>query len=280
MATNTRNPGIQGFFGDVNSAEALQKHFIEAPFDGAQQPLVGSLLELAGLLNVLPQAFIGSQQRELTRLKRDGEGNESRIAILEASIDRAEAIQAMAQLGQARAQRSAVAQTSNRDIFHGFVSDANMTPLAGLRVRVIDSRKAGAADLTATTGQDGYFMIALKTKTPQESGKVSHTSVSRRVIDFFSANDQVRGQNAVAPPPDATGQVEVMQKERVLYTDPVPLQLEQGSTYREYVISADPGPGADTSYYPKEAKSGNGGKKPAARKPAAKTKGKSKKSDA
>jgi len=101
VATRSRKSGFLDSFADVHSPDAVRREFIEAPMDAARVAALGSLMEVGGLMTALPQAFVGSQRRELERLRAKRGADDSRVEALQASIDRAGAFRAMAERGEA-----------------------------------------------------------------------------------------------------------------------------------------------------------------------------------
>ncbi len=241
MATQSKKTGFPEFFADTQSADNLRRQFIEAPMDAAGQSALGAGIELANLLNILPGAFVASQERELERLKKSGIENDPRVAALETSIEQAGVLQTMAQRGQARIQRGLVAFAGGDKVFHGFVSDAQLTPLKGLTVRL-----TGNKTLSATTDDDGYFSISLgkKSKKQQEDagekrGQAGKGSLLQRITDLMASPGiaPLASGTESAEGEDEGRQVEILQKGKLLHTDPATLAVDQGSVYREYVIA-------------------------------------------
>jgi hypothetical protein len=239
MATQNKKPAFPEFFADTKSADNLRRQFIEAPMEGAAQQALGAGIELANLLSILPGAFVASQQKELERIKQSKVENDPRVAALEASIEQATVLQTMAQRGQVRAQRALVAVASQENVFHGFVSDAELTPLKGLTVRVTGGKRGNAGALSATTDDDGYFSIALGTRSerPAASRLKTGKGLVQRVTDLMMSPGIAR---LTAEPKSAEGegaQVEILRKSTVLHTDPASLNVERGTVYREYVVA-------------------------------------------
>jgi hypothetical protein len=239
MATQSRKSGIPEFFADTQSAESLRRKFIEAPMEAAGQSALGSAVELATLMSILPDAFVASQRRELERIKRSGNENDPRVAALQTSIEQAGVLQTMALRGQTRVQRALVAVASNDNVFHGFVSDADFAPLKGLTVRLTGTKTADAKAFSATTDADGYFSIDLGTKksTPRDSGaKASPINMSQRIADLFAGLGQDTTAAPAGSPETSVGQVDILKNDKLLYHDPTFIALNEGSIYREYVI--------------------------------------------
>jgi hypothetical protein len=164
MATTNRSgkPVSTDFIADGQSAETLERLLIDAPMEAAVQSAFGTGRELGRFLQMLPEALIASERRELERV-RAANGNPARAAALEASIEEIQSLQTLSQRGQVRVQRAFRNAASGELVFHGFVSDTNLAPLAGLTVRLAD-RATGRRELSATTDADGYFNIPLAAK--------------------------------------------------------------------------------------------------------------------
>lgn len=236
MATKNKKPGFPDFFADTQSADNLRRQFIEAPMEGAAQSALGASIELANLLSILPGAFVASQQKELERIKQSKVENDPRVAALEASIEQATVLQTTAHRGQARVQRALVAVAGKDNVFHGFVSDPELTPLKGLTVRVT----GGKDKLSATTDEDGYFSISLGSKSGKRGnlGVKTGKGLVERMTEFMSSPGIAPLSGKVQS--DEEGErheVEILKKSEVLHTDPASLNVSQGTVYREYVIA-------------------------------------------
>lgn len=222
MPNQTRgNSGFPNFFSAFPGGDA-RRQLIDEPMKAARGEALASLLEVAGLMTVLPNAVMASQQRELERLKATRGDDDPRVIELQATLERAATLSVMAERGQSRAQRLAVAFADSEDVFHGFVSDSDLNPLSGLTVRA-------GKQLSATTDADGYFRIPLGTRTTPATG----------LGDLFKSRrpPKAAAEATTDPAADpAKGEVEIVQKGTVLHTDPIPLPLEEGRVYREYVI--------------------------------------------
>ena len=239
-------PGLPEFFADPQSNENMRRQFIEVPLEAAQQSVLSSMFEVGSLLSALPDAFLASQNRELDRVKKSGKDDDARVALLQASIDRATILRTTALRGQTRAKRAVVALTDRDHVFHGFVSDAEFVPLKGLTVRLTDNSKtSNTKPLTTIIESDGYFRIPLEQKTADRRGSTSKTGASlvERITDLFSSVTEP-GSVAGATDHQETAAVEILKKSKLIYRDPAPVVRGQGSVYREYVISADRPPSA------------------------------------
>lgn len=240
MATQSRKTGFPEFFADTQSAENIRRQFIEGPMDAAGQSALGTGIELANLLSILPAAFAASQERELKRIQSSDIENDPRVAALEASIEQAGVLQTMAQRGQVRIERALVAVADKGNVFHGFVSDADLVPLKGLTVRLTGSTATRSNTLSTTTDDDGYFSIALGTKSnkQQEPGaKTGKISLSQRIGDLMAGPGIEPLPSSSESPNEDARQVEILKKGKLLYSDPALLARDEGSVYREYVIA-------------------------------------------
>ena len=242
MATQPNKTQSSSFFSDTKSAETLRRQFIEAPLEAAQQSVLGSAIELGNLLRMLPAAFAASQDRELKRVLSSGIDNDSRVAALESSIEQAGVLQTMAQRGQVRIERVLVAVAGKDHVFHGFVSDADLAPLKGLTVRLTGSKANRSKTLSTKTDDDGYFSIALgaKSNMEQDSGvKASKISLAQRISDLMAGPGIEPTPTPSESVKEDASQVEILRKGKLVHGDPVLVARDQGSVYREYVISTE-----------------------------------------
>jgi hypothetical protein len=238
MATQSTQTGPE-FFAGAQSPEDVRRRFIEAPLEAAQQSVLSSGLEVANLLSILPDAFLASQRRELERLKQSGKEKDSRIEFLQTSIEQTGVFRTTAQRAQARAGRALAALADTDTVFHGFVSNAELTPLAGLTVRLIGDKGTSAESLSAATEEDGYFRIVLHAKSNTRGGaeaKARPPNLSQRIVDVMSGLSQQTSASTAASAEAGGSRVEILKKGTVIHSDPVPLLRDNGSVYREYVI--------------------------------------------
>lgn len=242
MATKSNRSFVNG----NQTPEQIQREFIQKPLDGAKQTLMGTGLDLFNLLSALPDAFIASQRRELKRVEATAsEKDDERIAILQASIVQAGQLRTMIQHGEARVQRVIGSVAHGDDAFHGFVSNAELEPVAGLTVRLTGREGAtGKRGLSGTTDKDGYFRIPLSSKrdtTSEWSAKAAKMSFAER-LDSFSAKAETDANATSTSDSSGTSQkrlaqVEILQKDQVVLTDKFALPVDEGSVYREYVVA-------------------------------------------
>jgi hypothetical protein len=254
MANQTRTTGLPCFFADQTSAEGLRRELTDGPMAAARQDAICSALDLFSVLGALPAAFMDSQERELKRLESSGKERSPRIDALRASIEQVRELRRTADLGQARIARSLVALSSSDDLVHGFVSDATLAPMPGLTVRLTlcTEKEGDGKSLSAISDTDGYYSISLGTSpssdskppTPATPGKLSD-----RMAELL-ANVNAKAQaDAKTDPSGATttqasdnssellARIDVLDpKGALLHRDPMPLVLNHGSAYREYVI--------------------------------------------
>ena len=243
MDTKSSNTGFPEFFVDAKSAESVQRQFIDAPLQAALQSGFGTALEVAKLLRVLPDAFAASQRSELDRIKQSAEKNDPRVAALEASIEQADDLRRVVRLAEIRTQRSLIALVNEREVFHGFVSDSHMNPLKGLTVQVTAGKAGRAKSLSDITDADGYFNISLgKTSPPRSSGKEAANITPEQIAELFARQEKEREGEHLDDETREESRVEILKKGKLLYEDPTALRLDEGSVYREYVISEKASP--------------------------------------
>jgi hypothetical protein len=205
------------------------------------------------ILALLPDAFIRSQKRELARVMRtEKDGKSPRVVALKRSIDEVGTLGETAKYGLARFQRLSTQSDKDAQVFEGFVSDAELRPLAGLRVQVSAAQASGAQasggePLSAITAEDGYFVIPLSASrytrgTPMAGG------LGEAMSRVFAAPEKVDAKNAkvkaeaaaaaaAAAPTQRSGRVVIYDTNgKPLHEDPQPLSLGANRLYREYVI--------------------------------------------
>lgn len=241
MATNPRTTGFQQFMADMQSPDAVGRQFIDVPLAAAQQSAIGTAAELMSLMRMLPNALVTSQQRELTRLLKSADDRDPRVMALKASIEQVEVLRTTGGRGQARVQRAIETLSGGGEVFFGFVSDVELAPQEGLTVRLSDAKGKGPKAFSATTEADGYFAIDLaKNASTRRSSAAAapSTNLMQRIAAMFRATGQ-DAAGAAEPTSDQqgpVGQVDILNKDKLLYSDPMPVLLQNGSIYREYVI--------------------------------------------
>lgn len=237
MATSSRKSGFPGMF-DGQSTENMRRQFIEAPLDAAVPATLGPVSELAKVLTSLPAAFVASQKKELQRVRETSGDYDERIPALEASIEQSEILQVMAGRGQSRVQRLIGSLATGENVFHGFVSDPDFAPMSGVTVRLTGTKR-GRGKAAATTDEDGYFSIALGPNDygTQDSSKRS-LSISQRVNKLFETRklDSTVTPEAEKDEEASQSTVQILRKNTLLHEDPLPVTVDEGTIYREYVI--------------------------------------------
>lgn len=242
MATKSQTNSFAGLFTDTRSAESVRRQLIEAPLEVAIPASIVPALEAATLLSKLPKIFLDSQRRELKRIKKTAADNDPRVAQLEASIQQAAGIHDLAGVAQTRVERTVGAVGGKERIFHGFVSDSDLAPLAGLTVRLNGRKTAGRKSLSATTDADGYFNMTLGKKTEKEldtKSRAEQRTVTQRLMEMLSQIERGAARVYTVDEQTEIGEVEILKRGKLLHQDPVALASNQGSIYREYVISGD-----------------------------------------
>ena len=238
MGTKSSKTGFPEFFVDTTSPESVQREFIDAPMKAVLQSGFGPALEVANLLRILPDAFAASQRSELDRIKQSADKNDPRIAAMEASIEQVDDLRRVVRLAEIRTRRSLIAIVTRTEIFHGFVSDSHLNPLKGLTVQVSAGKGGAAKDLSATTDADGYFSIPLgKTKSTRPTEEEAANITPEQIAELFARQEKERDDKDQLK--QETGReirVEILKKGKLLHEDPVPIVLEDGNIYREYVL--------------------------------------------
>lgn len=227
---------------------------IRAQAEAVKPAALDAAGEVLAVLALLPDAFIRSQKRELSRLMRTEEDEQNpRIAGLRRSIEQVETLGETARHGQARIERLSNMLDNDKHVFQGFVSDAELRPLPGVRVQVGDAEATGGKTLGAVTAADGYFAIPLSGKG-NERGAPMTEGLSDVLNRAFAAPGKVDAKNARVKAEAAAAAASQQRIVRVeifdaagksLHEDPQPLPLGAGGIYREYVIGGtmddDPG---------------------------------------
>jgi hypothetical protein len=251
MASDSGRKSFSGIFGSSRTPEEVRRRFFEAPMDASVPAAIGSVLELAGVLTKLPDVFIASQNRELERVRATAGENDPRVQALQASIEQADEMRTIAQMGQSRVQRVAMTVATGQEVFHGFVSNPDLTPVVGVTVR-LGERQAGGRTASATTDDDGYFSIAL---APEEWGMRStrkrDLSLSQRINRLFETRNLGTLDTPAAAGTNAERDqsresiVQILRDRQLIHEDPIPVELDGAAVYREYVITEQDGSESD-----------------------------------
>jgi len=182
--------------------------------------------DLLALFTTLPAAVIASERAEYDRLvERHGKDHPRSRQVAEA-LEAFEGVEAQAARGRARATRAIESIQASGTAFFGFVTRADGDPLAGYKVRVTGS---ATGKLEAVTGDDGYFRIALPTTS------ASAATAGRRVSPKRAAASTPAEDKTDTSPVLAAVEVLDRRGNRV-HEDPLPLQIDSGSAYREYQL--------------------------------------------
>ena len=249
MANDSDKKSFSGVFGSARTPEEVRRRFIEAPLDASVPAALEAVLEMASVLTRLPEVFIASQKQELDRLRTSVGPNDPRFDALQASIGHAEELQATADKAQVRIQRVASATATGQKVFHGFVSAPDLAPLVGVSVRLTE-RAAGGAKGGATTDDEGYFSLPLEpaSYTATTATKTKDFSLSQRVNKLFETRrldtlDRAEDANADSEKEATTREstVQIFRKNKLIYEDPIPVELDAGSIYREYIVNEQVG---------------------------------------
>lgn len=249
MATRSDN-----FFGSASAASSRDPRdaVFARELDAVAEPVIEAALAAFEVLKLLPRAFVDSQQRELKRVEEsESEDKESaRVQRLRESIAQAQVLGETSELGLARVERGLALREDPAQLVHGFVSDAQLRPLAKLRVVLEDGKDKPR---TASTDADGYFRIVIGDRGPTldvarlaaqlARGTATKTDAKNAGVKAAAAatataptgTDPNAGPSARLTIFDPNG--------TLLHTDVDAIALDAGNVYREYVISADPADG-------------------------------------
>ncbi|UVT17580.1 MAG: carboxypeptidase regulatory-like domain-containing protein [Nitrospira sp.] len=234
------------FLAGEPTAEAIRKQFLDAPLAAARQPAINLGLEVLAFMAALPDAFVASEERELNRLSRTVErDNDPRMERLKVSIARATELRTTSQQGKARIDRTLVALSGEGTVFHGFVSDIAFAPQKGLTVRLTAARDGdkGETFASTTTNADGYFSIPFDRPSGKiRKGRPSEPNVksSERMAEKLSR--KTASAATAGDGNEVLARVEILDaKGVVIHEDPVPLVVNAGTVYREYVIEPKEG---------------------------------------
>jgi hypothetical protein len=242
MASAKKRRGSPEFFADGQSPEAMRRQFISDPAQASIQPGLAMGMELLVLMRVLPEAFRQSQERELERLKRQGKDAGPRMESIQRSLAEAQALEEVAGRGQARIERLVMASIQPERCFHGFVSDTDGKPLPGLVVRLGMEGRQKDRSLEAETCDDGYFRIALpsggdkvKEAKGDAGGLESGLHAALAAIELRTARPAEASADGAGK--SIPGRIAIYSRDqKLLHTDPAPVELAEGSAYREYMI--------------------------------------------
>jgi len=199
--------------------------------EGELKQAAGAAFEAGSMLlelfTTLPAALVAAEKAEHARLvERYGDEHPWTQGVGE-SAGALGGLEARLSRGRARAVRAlAVAwQPPPGPAFHGFVTDESGAPLRGLRVRLAGLE--GRAP-EARTAEDGYFTLPLPERKPSEGAAEAEGETEKGA------------RRKRAAEPAAATVVIADAKGAPLYEDPVPLEVESGSAYREYRLRERP----------------------------------------
>lgn len=177
--------------------------------------------DLLNLFQTLPAALREAQRVELARLrKRYGDADPR-------SSDRADTVEALVELdtgmrqGTRRAYRMIELIDVEDTVFHGFVTDTAGEPLPGSRVELLGPRQQLFG--SALSAGDGYFRMPLPRGERQDAKDPNDRSAIQPMQVQLRARDGA-----------------------LLYADPLPIEFDGDSVYREYAIPR-PEPGCRDS---------------------------------
>lgn len=277
MTDQPKNFGSQQFaMGEMSTAD-LRTQLLQGKGEAAVIGALSEALDLYSFMSALPDALIASQQREARRLAKTSGEKGPRVEAMRASIAQAEQLNATFKSGRARFDRGVSAAFDSNDVFHGFVSGPNLQMQKGYTVRLMGAD--GKQRHAAVTQDDGYFSMTIKVNAPEKASPISskddtQAAVLGEMLQFFG----MRGAPARAPAKSplgslnkgpsakassakvapATGEgketaalasVEILDpRGEVVQQDPIPVDLDGGTVYREYVVAGAQGDTAPRRY--------------------------------
>jgi hypothetical protein len=221
MAESTKGTRLDQLFGararaqnDKQRAQLLQGQLAQASRQGFD---LGR--ELYAFISSLPSVALATDLAEYERVaKRYGPDSE-RARAVEVLVENGRTLQRTAALATVRVDRVVQGVQEQEPVFHGFVSDRAAKPQPGLIVQL--SSQTLREPLIARTDDAGYFRIGLP------------------AAQLTPAQEAAQEKRAAAKNSQAEATVEVLGAGgNVLYADPVPLVVDNGMAYREYVVDA------------------------------------------
>ncbi len=217
MAQSADRRAFSNFADDGADVDRERKREAEAALKESARKAADTGSLLLDVFTTLPSAIVAAEKDEYRRVVERYGKDHANAKEVEASLAAFEHLEVRASRGRARIERVIAAQKTPGDALHGFVADEEGAPLAGLRVRLTGRAISDAQE--ATTQSDGYFAVPL----PAKDARAPNASPAQ----------QQEGATATVVVADAGG--------KTLYEDPVPLDLAQGSAYREYRIERPSG---------------------------------------
>jgi hypothetical protein len=238
MSDQSKDSGpFQYAAGDL-SVDALRKRALEGQMDATALGAMTEALDLYSFMKALPDAFVASQKREAKRLEEFTPEKSPRIEALKVSIDEAQKLQMTARWGQSRIDRTVAAIMEPNDVFHGFVSNTVLQPQKGYTVTLVGTD--GKARLSAATGSDGYFTMTLKAreKASPFSGKDAvPTALLAEMLQLFGMRRPGTDAPIKTDKETQIATVEILDPSgRRIQQDPIPVDVNGGTVYREYVV--------------------------------------------
>lgn len=229
-------PGTRGDRGGEN---------MQSTIDAARRTAFTAAIDTFKLLADLPGAYLRSQKREMKRLQRIASDDDPRIRVMHESIRQARTLHTTAQLGQRRVERLLVALADSEALVHGFVSDGQLKPAAGLTIRLSLKEGGSHRSFQERTDEAGYFRFRLGTDSrPYKPGsQPTESKMSASIAEALARVNAKSAAGASARAATAPGaqlalaRLEIFDAaDKSLHVDPQPMQIDAGSVYREYVL--------------------------------------------
>jgi hypothetical protein len=228
------------FSSTIEGAAAFDRER-KAKADASLREIAGSAMELGDsllqLFTTLPAAMLGARRAEYERVAaRHGEDH-PRTKQVRASLGALDGVVRRSAAGRDRAMRGLEALRTPGGAFFGFVADGSGRALAKMTVQLTGD--AVGKDAQGVSADDGFFRVPLRPGA--SAGVAGSESFATMRAAILGGEDTER--EAGAEKPVATVRI-LNARGQVVHEDPVPLELEAGSAYREYRIEDTPMPQA------------------------------------
>ncbi|NRF71737.1 hypothetical protein HLB44_32590 [Aquincola sp. S2] len=252
-----KNTGFSYNIPDGFSADAMRDEMLKGKADAALLELMGEALDLYSFMGTLPDALIASQKREAKRLAKFSGEKSPRIEALKASMEQAAQLDTTVRWGRARFDRAVASAIEPNEVFHGFVSGAGLQMQKGYTVRLMGAD--GKPRQSAFTEADGYFTMTLKARDKTSAYRTNDETRTVLLGELFkvfgmrgssaTASSKAGAATAVNDAPQDTAatekdlaSVEILDPNgRVVQQDPIPVDVNGGTVYREYLVGSKPG---------------------------------------
>jgi len=232
--------------GDVSPAR-LRDELLQGKAEAVAVGAMTEALDLYSFMSALPDALIASQQREARRLEKIKGGKGPRLEAMKASIAQARQLNATVQSGRARFDRAVSAMLEPNDVFHGFVTGPELQMQKGYTVRLLGAD--GKQRHSAVTQADGYFTMTLKSDPTRKASTVpgkdeTQMAMLGEMVKLFGMRGSSGSVNTSGVKGEGDADAELANVEVVdprgerVQQDPIPIDLNGGTVYREYLVTS------------------------------------------